>query len=137
MEQDGFVKIFLDSIEVPLRLGLYPHEKCAPQPVAVTLELFTMPVPYLRNVSPDNIIDYGRYFDVITSWADRPHVQLIETYIQELLDLCFENKTVNACRVSIKKTAVFGENRGGGVEAFMHRKDWEALAMSNERRISG
>ncbi len=121
---ESHVKIFLDSVEVPLKIGIFPHEQDVPQRVVVDVELFADPDTYLQTVNLDTIIDYGKVYGAIKSWADRPQVQLIEDYLKELMALCFEFDAVTACRLAIKKADVFGENQGAGVELFMKRGDW-------------
>lgn len=123
--QESSVKIFLDSVEVPLRLGIYPHEKNSPQRVIVSAEVYADPVSYLRTASTDTIIDYAILYHEIRSWAGRPHALLIEDYLKELITLCFSFKAVVACRASIRKADVFGPEQGAGVEAFLRRQDWE------------
>lgn len=123
---ESHVKIFLDSIEIPLRIGIYDHEKTAPQRVVVDVELFADPKTYLAQVNLDTIIDYGKVYNEIKSWAGREQVHLIEDYLKELIALCFGFSPVDACRVSIKKADVFGPEQGAGVEVFMKRADWSA-----------
>jgi len=121
---ESHVKIFLDSVEVLLRIGIYDHEKTAPQRVVVDAELYADPKRYLEHVDLDSIIDYGKVYNAIRSWAERDQVQLIEDYLKELIQLCFEFDNVTACKVSIKKADVFGANQGAGVELFMKREDF-------------
>lgn len=123
---ESHVKIFLDSVEVPLKIGIYDHEQNVPQRVVVDAELYADHKTYLEQVDKDSIIDYAKVYERINSWAERPQVQLIEDYLKELMALCFEFETVTACRLSIKKADVFGENQGAGVELFMKRADWSA-----------
>jgi len=124
MEKESQVKIFLDSVEVPLKIGIYEHEQDVPQRVVVDAELYADYKTYLSEVDKDSIIDYAKVYNAIIGWAERPQVQLIEDYLQELITLCFGFDAVTACRVSIKKADVFGENQGAGVELFMKRGDW-------------
>lgn len=120
----SYVKIFLDSIEVPLRIGIYDHEKTAPQRALVDVELFADPKAYLETVNLDTIIDYAVLYEAINAWAEREQVSLIEDYLKELLHLCFQFEAVTACRASIRKLDVFGKDQGAGVEVFMSRSDW-------------
>ncbi len=122
--QKAYAKIFLDSIEVPLKIGIFPHEQAAPQRVVVDVALYANPESYLKMVNLNTIIDYSILYDAITSWADRPQVHLIEDYLKELAALCFEHQDVTACCVGIKKADVFGKNQGAGVELFITRKDF-------------
>lgn len=125
MEKDSHVRIFLDSIEVSLKLGVLAHEQDKPQRVMVTAEVFADPRAYLQSVHAETIIDYGVLHKAVTSWADRPQVLLIEDYLNEFLDLCFSYEGVTACGISIKKLDIFGQNQGAGVEVFTQRGDWE------------
>ncbi len=126
MENNSHVKIFLDSVEIPLKIGIFEHEQDVPQRVVVDVELFAEYETYLKTVNIDTIIDYSIVYNRILSWAERPQVQLIEDYLKELTALCFENDDVTATRLSIKKADVFGPKQGAGVELFMTRKDWKA-----------
>ena len=121
---ESHVKIFLDSVEVPLKIGIYDHEQNVPQRVVVDVELYADHKTYLAQVDKDTIIDYAVVYNAITSWAERPQVQLIEDYLKELMALCFEFDAVTASRISIKKADVFGENQGAGVELFLTRDNW-------------
>ena len=121
---ESHVKIFLDSVEVPLKIGLYDHEQDTPQRVIVDVALFACPQSYLKSVKPDTIIDYSIVYNRILSWAERPQVPLIEDYLKELTALCFENEAVTAVRIAINKADVFGKGQGAGVEIFMKREEW-------------
>ncbi len=123
--QESSVKIFLDSVEVALRIGIYPHEEERPQRALVDVELYADPALYLKGVNKDTIIDYAVFYNAIISWADRPQVRLIEDYLKELVELCFVHEMVTACRVGIKKADVFGENQGAAIEVFMNRSDFD------------
>jgi len=122
---ESHVKIFLDSVEIPLKIGIYEHEQNVAQRVVVDAELYADPASYLRDVNLDTIIDYGAVYNRIQSWAERPQVQLIEDYLKELIALCFDFESVVACKVSIKKADVFGLEQGAGVELFTTRADWD------------
>lgn len=122
---ESHVKIFLDSVEIPLKIGIYEHEQNVAQRVVVDAELYADPASYLRDVNLDTIIDYGAVYNRIQSWAERPQVQLIEDYLKELIALCFDFESVVACKVSIKKADVFGPEQGAGVELFTTRADWD------------
>lgn len=119
------MRIFLDSVEVPLKIGIYDHEKIKPQRVVVDVALFADPSVYLKEVSIETIIDYSIVYNGIKAWAERPQVQLIEDYLNELADMCFENDAVLACQLSIRKADVFGPEQGAGVELCTTREDWQ------------
>lgn len=126
MEKNSQIKIFLDPVEVALKIGINEHEQDVPQRVVVDAALYAQYKTYLADVDKDSIIDYAKVYNAIQSWAGRAQVQLIEDYLKELATLCFENEAVSACRVSIKKADVFGENQGAGVKLFIQREDWQS-----------
>lgn len=124
MKKNSHVRIFLDSIVVPLKIGIYEHEQHSPQRVVVDVALFADPDVYLQSVSIESIVDYSIVYNGIKAWAERPQVQLIEDYLKELADMCFENAVVIACQISIRKADVFGPEQGAGVELYTTRADW-------------
>ncbi len=127
MKKDSHVKIILKDMAVDIRIGLLPHEKEGgrKQRVIVNAELLAGPVGYLKDVSPDNIIDYGVLLAAVKSWEEKPHTELLETYINEFLDVSFKDPRIEACRVSILKAEICEEAEGAGVEVFMKREDWD------------
>lgn len=124
MEKNSHVRIFLDSIELPLKIGIYDHEREKPQRAIVDVALYADPKTYLRNVNPQNIIDYSIIYEEIRSWSARAHVNLIEDYLKELVDHCFRHELVVACKVSVKKADVFGESQGAAIEIYTTRTEW-------------
>jgi len=132
-EEGGYASIVLRDMYVEVSIGAYSWEKppAPPQQLVVNVELFVHAGDYL--FSPESkgiedineIIDYGRIRNVVKTWEDRPHTMLVETYMRELVDLCFEDKRVTACRVSILKPNIFSEAAGAGVEVYMSRNDYD------------
>jgi len=107
-----------------LKIGIFPHEELKAQRVVVDVALYADPKTYLKSVNLDTIIDYGTVYNAIISWTERPQVQLIEDYLKELVTLCFEFASVEACQISIKKSDVFGPDQGAGVELYTSREDY-------------
>ena len=125
MSKESTISIFVHRMRVHVRLGLYEHERAAPQSLDVSVELFAVP-DYLSGVELDNIIDYAKIYEAVKSWESRDHVELVETYLRELLALAFTFDRVTACRASISKPTIFEEAEGAGLSVFMRREDWAA-----------
>ncbi len=123
MSEESQISIFVKQMRVNVRIGLQAYEKGKPQPLLVSVELFTAP-SYLAAVDESKIIDYALIHEAVKSWETRPHVDLIETYLKELLDLAFGFEDINACRASISKPAIFEEAEGAGLTVFMRKADW-------------
>ncbi len=125
MEKDSHIKLVLKEMRVNLRIGLLPGEKGAAQPVVVNAALYTKAGDYLKDVNADSIINYAPMFEIVRGWQEREHTELIESYINEFLDVSFKDPRIEACRVSILKAEICEEAEGVGVEVFMKREDWQ------------
>jgi dihydroneopterin aldolase len=80
--------------------------------------------PLVRPLSAeaaDTILDYDPVREALKTWPTRPHTPLLETLLHELVELCFRNPRVSACRVSIMKPDIFNEAAGAGVEVYQGR----------------
>ena len=126
MEKNSHVKIILEEMQIDVRIGLHPHEQenGRSQRILINVELFAALGDYLKDVTRESIIDYDHIYDAIREWAERPHTLFIETYLDELAGLCFQDERVEACRVSVTKPDIFPEVKRAGVELFMKRGDW-------------
>lgn len=121
--KESYISVFVKEMRVQLRIGLHDFEKTAPQPVDVSVELFT-DVSYLDGIDADGIIDYAKIHDAVKSWEARDHVELIEPYLNELLKLGFSFSRVQAVRASVSKAEIFEEAEAAGLEVFMRREDY-------------
>jgi 7,8-dihydroneopterin aldolase/epimerase/oxygenase len=121
----SYIKILLQNAEVTARIGLASWERERPQRLLVNIELYAESGDYLREVTSKSIIDYCPLYERIQSWRTRPHTELIESFVSELLHACFEFPQVDACKVSVTKPEVFDQAQGAGAEAYMQRRDYE------------
>ena len=123
--ESAYSKIVLQNAEVTTRVGLASWERERPQRLLVNIELYAASEDYLQDVTAGSIIDYCPIYDRIQSWSARPHTDLIETLVCDLLNACFDCPRVIACKVSVIKPEVFDRAQGAGAEAFMRRRDYE------------
>jgi 7,8-dihydroneopterin aldolase/epimerase/oxygenase len=120
-----YTKILLRDVQVATRVGLASWERETPQLLTVTVELYSGVRDYLGHVTPSSIINYCRIYDFIQSWTVRPHTELVETLVGDLLDTCFECLDVGACRISVTKPQVLDWAAAAGVEVFITRGEYE------------
>ncbi len=116
----------LIGVEVDVRCGLHPWERHPERPnrLVVDVEMTSdWPVPTTgHDGSPlPGYVDYDRVRDHILSWRNRPHVDLLETLIEDLTGFVFQDAAVTACRVRILKPDIFAETAGVGVEVTRRR----------------
>jgi len=78
--------VFVDALTAPARIGIYPHEHDAPQPIVIDARLGYASEP--REES--DWIDYERYCSRITAFlAGKAHTRLLETLVAEMAELSF------------------------------------------------
>lgn len=119
------LRVLLRDIVTEARVGLHPWERHPQRParLIVNVEMFAPLAGRLATETSDSIIDYDIVRAALRSWPGRPHTDLLETLLGELVDLCFHNPRVAACRVSIVKPDIFNEMAAAGVEAFVLRSE--------------
>jgi len=117
-----YIRVVLRDMQVEARVGLHPWEKHPERPhrLVVNVELFAH-LPPDRHASSRPIIDYDPIHDALKSWPGRPHVPLLETLVEEVIELCFGIEGVAACRVSILKPDIFSDAAAAGVEIYRRR----------------
>ncbi len=120
------ISIFVKEMRINLRIGLYEQERKGAQPVDVHVELFT-DLSYLSEVDADKIIDYSKIHTAVKSWEGRDHVDLIETYLNELIEISFAFPRVNAVKASIAKPDILKDAAAAGLSVFVRRDDWAGL----------
>jgi dihydroneopterin aldolase len=124
LQSGSHIRVVLRDIETEAHVGLHPWERHAERPtrLIVNVEMFAPLVRPLSAESPDSILDYDPIRDALKAWPARPHTPLLETLLNELVELCFQNPRVAACRVSIMKPDIFNEAAGAGVEVYQVRE---------------
>lgn len=97
----------LRDVRVLVRLGAYPEERAGPQPVSVDVELYRACGRFTGTTLAD-CLDYDRVFRHLTrTWSERPHTDLLELLAEDLVQFCLADSRVEACRVVIRKTAIY------------------------------
>jgi dihydroneopterin aldolase len=124
LQSGSHIRVVLRDIETEAHVGLHPWERHAERPtrLIVNVEMFAPLVRPLSAESADSILDYDPIRDALKAWPARPHTPLLETLLHELVELCFQNPRVAACRVSIMKPDIFNEAAGAGVEVYQVRE---------------
>ena len=119
----NYQKVSLHGLEIDMQIGIVDWERVPGkrQKIQIDVDLYRWQGAFKgRDIS--DCMDYARVFDfIIKNWPDRPHTDLIETLAEELVGFCFEDKTIEACQVSIKKPHVFNGKAVPGITFFRKR----------------
>jgi dihydroneopterin aldolase len=117
------VRVVLRNIEVQASVGLHPWERHPERPsrLIVNVEMFAPTEGPVDGGGAAGIIDYDGVRAAVGRWPGRPHVDLLETLVEELVAACFAIPAVRACRVSVMKPDIFNDTEAAGVEVFRVR----------------
>lgn len=124
--------IALRDLRIPVRLGVRAEERAAAQMVGVDVELYR-PMGAFAGRSLTDCLDYDRVFRHLTEdWPQRPHTELLEQLAEDLVRFCLEDPRVAACRVVIRKLAIYAGRAVPEIAVYRRRDDQDAPAA--ERR---
>jgi dihydroneopterin aldolase len=115
-------KMILNQIEVNMFIGICDFERENRQKVVVNLKAYGNPTFNAQHI--DDCLDYSKLAEFITNWYDRPHVDLIETLMHDVIDFCFKDNRIDALDVEILKPEVISNAKSAGVGAYITRSDY-------------
>lgn len=114
----GLRLVFVQGLVVQARLGVHPHEKAAPQPVVIDLELSVIDDAAPAGIGPDEfyrVVDYETLVQAARAEAAAGHVLLVETLAERIALLALADSRVIRARVRIAKPAAFADVQAVGV----------------------
>lgn len=113
------------GIRVEMYLGICDFEYAAPQTVIVNV-IAEGELPY----RPKNIaecLDYSRVCAFVQAWKHRPHTELVETLLHDVVEFCFEDTRVQHVAVEILKPDVIAYADAVGVGMNIDRDRYARL----------
>ena len=117
---DGdYTAAVLETIEVHVRCGLHAYEYERPNRLLVSVWQY-------GRLKTGEFIDYDLVRNAVMAWQDRPHVELLETLLDDLMAAAFSNPLVLACKARIIKPDIFPDTQSAGVEMARYRPDTTA-----------
>jgi len=116
----NYIRITLRNVQVEVKLGLHPWERHPERPtrLLVSVDLFAYQDAQNRRVP----INYDLVRRFLQTWKDRPHTDLLEELAEDLIEVCFQDPNVDACRVELIKPDIFNEAEGAGIEVYRRRE---------------
>ncbi len=114
--------VALRDVALEVRVGVFAAERAAPQPVRVDVELYRHRGAYAGG-GLEACLNYDRVFrHLIEDWAGRPHADLLEQLAEDLIDFCLADERVEACRVVIRKPAIYLGRAVPALEVYRRRE---------------
>jgi dihydroneopterin aldolase len=115
-------KKFFRDLEIHAHIGIHDAEQGRTQRVLVNITLYMGSVERPQRDSIAEVFNYDQVHAAVHRLIDGRHINLQETLVEEIADLCFGFDAVVAVRVSSEKTDVYDDCAGVGCEAVRLRE---------------
>jgi 7,8-dihydroneopterin aldolase/epimerase/oxygenase len=125
IEQSDHVVVKLENVIVDVACGVHPWERHPERPNRLAIDVTLFAKLHERRLQQFGYIDYDQIRNFLKELPARPHTDLLETLLDEIVDKCFVDDRVDACHVSIKKLSIFNEVGAAGVEVYRTRANWK------------
>ena len=109
-------RVFISDMVLECSIGIHPHEQDEPQRVRINADLWVEESPAPID---DDIVNVVSYEDIVTgieSYLGGGHINLIETAVEGIAELCLADRRVIRVRVKFEKLDVFTNVASAGVE---------------------
>ncbi|WP_165838752.1 dihydroneopterin aldolase [Roseicella frigidaeris] len=110
--------VFVQGLTLQARLGVYPHEKAAPQRVVIGIELAVEDDAAPSAVGADDfrrVVDYERLVKAARAEAASGHLLLVETLAERIAQAALSDPRVLRARVRVEKPDAFPDAASVGV----------------------
>ena len=112
-------RLFLRDYEIYINIGVHDFEKKAEQRVILNVDLY---IPLAINTPThdqlNEVVDYDFMRETIKGLASKGHIQLQETFCDDIISAMLAHPKVLAARVSTSKPDVYSDCHSVGVEVF-------------------
>ncbi len=99
--------IFLRGLRVEALIGVYEHEREAPQPLLIDLELGLAHSRACFSDSLDDAVDYGAVVATVCRHALLNRCELLESFAQNVADALLADFDLLSVGVSVSKPEIF------------------------------
>jgi len=115
--RSGIRHVFVRDLELMCSIGIYDHEREAPQRVRINLDLAV----YEGDASTlsdniGNVVCYEEITTAVRAVCACDHTNLVETLAEEIAQVCLVHTQVRSARVRVEKLDVFEDAFSVGVE---------------------
>lgn len=115
---DGF-RVFMRGLELEAEIGVHPHERGRSQPLVVDVEVTLTP----REVAHiGDTVNYELLARYARALAGRGHIELVETYAQDLARAVLRETGGLSVTVRVEKPQALEGAGAAGVEMRLDRR---------------
>lgn len=112
----GLRHVFVRDLVLACSIGVYDHEKEAPQRVRINVDLGVRETDAAAPDSLADVVCYEQIVNRVRSIAQDGHVNLVETLAERIAVMCLQDPRVRSARVRVEKLDVFEDAHSVGVE---------------------
>ena len=112
----GQRRIFVRDLVLNCNIGVYRHERDAPQRVRLNIDLAIADDAAGATDRLDDTVSYERIVDRARAIVDDRHYNLVETLAEALAAMCLDDSRVRVARIRVEKLDVFANTGAVGVE---------------------
>ena len=113
----GIRHVFVRDLELSCFIGIYDHEKAAPQRVRLNLDLAVFEGEASEVADDiDNVVCCEKITTAVREVCTNGHINLVETLAEEVATVCLLHTQVRSARVRVEKLDVFEDAFSVGVE---------------------
>jgi 7,8-dihydroneopterin aldolase/epimerase/oxygenase len=121
----GRQRIAIEDLTVEARIGIADWERAAGKRQRLTFNVAVYRDAFGHEQTIDDCFDYVALQTFLTGFAGRPHMDLLETVLAEVLDFCFTDPRIAAVEASVAKPDVFNGRGAPALSTALMRADWE------------
>ena len=110
--------IFFKKFRLNLIMGIHKHEKEAPQPVELNIQLFLSDEVKVETDDINTTFNYDSIRNEILDLCKNNRFNLQETFCDEVMKICLKDEKIIATKISSQKTTVYQDCDGIGYEIF-------------------
>lgn len=114
-------QIFIQNLLIPAKIGVFEHEKRAPQVIAVDITLTVDTRAAALSGLLQDTLDYKQLTDQIAAHCLAQHIELVETLAQQLADICLTDHRVQDVTICLGKPQAIAQAASVGVRIHRHR----------------
>lgn len=109
----GIGRIHIRDFVVMAQIGVYEHEKLAPQRVRLNLDLEVAEAS--RDDELRNVVCYDKIVQAVRRLVGAGHIQLVETLGERIADLCLADPRVRRATVTVEKLDIYPDIAAVGI----------------------
>jgi len=108
-------QVLIEDLEVDMFIGVLDQEKEQKQKVLVSLVIDVRNTFPAKGDNIESVVSYADVIEFIKEIAAQGHINLVETFAQEIIDKCFDDLRVQQVSVTVKKPDIIGQAGAVGV----------------------